>query len=142
MRANFPSPCTTARRREGNLSLEESRFVCRGSWFLLALEMNTPIVQDLRAEAPSPEQRLFSIAQRVGLPAHGRSKSFFDIAEPLSALLIQIEMGTYNNTTAVGALYNPKTAPATVEAMRTIIDGWSTASKTDLKSAKVVTSAR
>ena len=42
------------------------------------------------------ENRLFKIAERVGLPAHGLSKSFFDIADPLSRLLIQIEMGSYD----------------------------------------------
>ncbi len=71
------------------------------------LEFDSPIVKSLRAEANGPENRLFKIAERVGLPAHGLSKNFFDIADPISRLLIQIGMDTYseNATSAVQALY-------------------------------------
>ena len=41
-------------------------------------------MQSLRAEANGTEQRLFKLAERVGLPAHGLSKHFFDISDAIS----------------------------------------------------------
>ena len=64
-------------------------FVSMMAWFHLTLEFDSPIVKSLRAEANGPKNRLFKIAERVGLPAHGLSKNFFDIADPISRLLIQ-----------------------------------------------------
>ncbi|MGC4093004.1 MAG: hypothetical protein QM756_34980 [Polyangiaceae bacterium] len=78
-----------SRRQGGNLAREEFTFVSAMSWFHLTLETDTPIVRALRAESSGIEQRLFRIAERVGLPAHGLSKNFFDIADPLSRLLIR-----------------------------------------------------
>ena len=72
------------RRLTGNLSREEFVFVSWMSWFHLTVDSNLPIIQDLRAQATSPEQRLFKIAQRVGLPAHGLSKHYFEIADRIS----------------------------------------------------------
>ena len=82
------------RRQGGNLSREEFVFVAMMSWFHLTLDSNLhQIIADLRAEGASPEQRLFKIAQRVGMPAHGLSQHFFDIADAVSTLLIGIETG-------------------------------------------------
>ena len=97
-----------SRRTNGSLSREEFGAVATLSWFHAMLETDThPIIVDLRASASSPEERLFKIAQRVGYPAHGLSKSYFELAEPLSRLLIAIEQKTYNNPLAVPALYTP-----------------------------------
>ena len=72
------------RREAGNLSREEFDFVSMMSWFHLTVDSDLPIIQDLRAQAASPEERLFKIAERVGLPAHGLSKNYFDIADSIS----------------------------------------------------------
>ncbi|MEV7346290.1 hypothetical protein [Streptomyces sp. NPDC093544] len=125
-----------ARRLYGNLSREEYVFVSTMSWFHLTLQYDSPIVLTLRAEAMSPEQRLFKIAERVGLPAHGLSKSFFDIADPVSRILILIESDAVSTPAQVPALYTP--APGGPEDdMRTIITHWSLISGRDMKAGKV-----
>ena len=89
------------------------------------------------------ENRLFKIAERVGLPAHGLSKSFFDIADPLSRLLIQIETGIYNsnNPGAVRALYDRVAFPNGPEPdLRTIITHWTAITGRDVKARKVASS--
>jgi transcriptional regulator with XRE-family HTH domain len=128
-----------SRRQNGNLAREEFAAVAAMSWFHLTLEFESPIVKALRAESTGLEQTLFKIAERVGLPAHGLSKHFFEIADPLSRLLIQIEMGTYNRAAAVPALYTRVTpAAGTPEnALRTIITHWTAITGRDVKSRKV-----
>ena len=131
-----------SRRLSGNLSREEFAFVSMMSWFHLTLELNPPIVQSLRAEAVGVENILFKIAERVGLPAHGLSKSFFDIADPISRLLIQIEMGTYSVTgPQVRALYDRVNFPNGPEPdIRTIITHWTAITGRDVKARKVASS--
>ena len=127
-----------SRRVNGNLSREEFAFVAMMSWFHLTLEFDSPIVLSLRAEALGVDNRLFKIAQLVGLPAHGLSKSFFDIADPISRILIQIEMGTYNQTPAVRALYDRNIPGGPEPDIRTIITHWTAITGRDVKARKVV----
>jgi hypothetical protein len=130
-----------SRRQSGNLSREEFAFVAMMSWFHLTLEFDSAIVRSLRAEATGIENRLFKIAERVGLPAHGLSKSFFDIADPLSRLLIQIELGRYNTVDAVRALYDRDAfGDGPEEDMRTIITHWTAITGRDVKARKVAAS--
>jgi len=119
------------RRSNGNLSREEFVFVAMMSWFDLTVQFNFPIVEALKAEAASPEQRLFKIAQRVGLPAHGHSKSYFDIADPISRVLIQIEA---SGTGIVPGLVVPGALQDTVNI---IITHWSLITGRDMKAGKV-----
>ena len=119
-----------ARRQYGNLAREEFFFVSMMSWFHLTVSFDSPIVEALRSEASSPQQRLHKIAERVGLPAHGKSKSFFDLADPMSVILTQIEKGTYNDASAVSALYE---ADFVKDAMNTIITHWSITTGRDMK---------
>ena len=82
------------------------------SWFHQTVDLtpDAPVVVDLRAKAASAEQRLFKIAQQVGLPAHGLSGSYFEIAESISQILLQIEAGVFAIVPgAVAALYTPGT---------------------------------
>jgi hypothetical protein len=135
-----------SRRQNGNLSREEFSLVTCMSWFHLTLEAkDTAIVRSLRADATGTEQRLFKIAERVGLPAHGLSKHFFNIADPLSRILIQIETGEFNSVNAVPALYTrPPGQPPSggIEdspeaAMRQIITDWTAITGRDVKARKV-----
>lgn len=126
-----------SRRIGGNLAREEFAFVAMMSWFHLTLEFDSPIVKSLRAEAFGPENRLFKISERVGLPAHGLSKSFFDIADPISRLLIQIEMGTYDDINAVRALYDVNIPGSPEPDIRTIIAHWTAITGRDVKARKV-----
>lgn len=129
------------RRETGNLSREEFDFVSMLSWFHLTVDTDLPIIKDLRAQAESPDERLFKIAQRVGLPAHGLSKSYFDIADSISRILIAIETGVFNDSAAVPALYSP--APGgggPVDDMRTIIRHWSIITGREMKARRVTPS--
>jgi hypothetical protein len=130
-----------SRRVEGTLSREEFSAVSMMSWFHATLEEPVhPIIVDLRAQANSPEERLFKIAQRVGYPAHGLAKSYLEISEPLSRLLIAIEQGTYSNAPAVPALYTPSPpAPAGGPSpdTDTIMTHWSLIRGRDVKARKV-----
>jgi hypothetical protein len=128
------------RREAGNLSREEFNFVSMMSWFHLTLESDLPIIQDLRAQAASPEERLFKIAQRVGLPAHGLSKSYFDIADSMSRILTEIETGIFNTRAAAPALYTPDGGGDPEEAMRTIIEYWSRITGREMKARRVTPS--
>jgi hypothetical protein len=82
-----------ARRQNGNLSREEFAIVSMMSWFHLTVEFDSPIVVSLNVQGSSPEQRLLKIAERVGLKIPAMAKSFFDIADPISRLLIFMEAG-------------------------------------------------
>jgi len=134
-----------SRRQTGNLSREEFSVVAATSWFHLTLEFDTaPIITTLRAEASGTEQRLFRVAERVGLPAHGLSKHFFTIADPISRILTQIELGDFNTADAAPALYTKVSNPATPNtpeaAMRQIIADWAAITGHDVKSRKVTPS--
>jgi hypothetical protein len=132
-----------SRRQNGNLSREELSAVSAMSWFHFTLEFNSPILLSLRADATGTEQRLFKVAERVGLPAHGLAKHFFEIADPLSRILIQIETGEFNSVAAVPALFTPDTTePESPEAaMRQIILNWTAIRGVDVKSRKVTATA-
>jgi hypothetical protein len=129
------------RRQTGNLSREEFVFVSMLSWFHLTVDSDLPIIQDLRAQATSPEERLFKIAQRVGLPAHGLSKNYFDIADSISRILILIETGLLNDADAAPALYTPAQDGGGPDvAMRTIIRHWSIITGREMKARRVTPS--
>jgi hypothetical protein len=125
------------RRINGNLSQEEFWFVSMMSWFHLSLEFDSPIVVSLRAEGSNEEERLKKIANQVKLPVHGKAYYFFRLADPLSRLLTQIEIGTYNDTAS--ALYEAKIPAVTGEPnevekdMRLIINYWSLATDRNMK---------
>jgi hypothetical protein len=132
-----------SRRDRGTLSREEFAAAAMMSWFHAVIsDPPHPIVEDLRAQATSPEERLFKIAQRVGYSAHGLSKSYFEVAEPLSRLLIAIEQGTFNNPNAVPALYTPTPGPANLLARDTdtIKTHWSIIRGRDVKARRVAAS--
>jgi hypothetical protein len=125
-----------ARRLNGNLSREEFAAVTTMSWFHLTLETDTSVVKDLRCEATSPAQRLFKIAQAVGLPAHGLSGSYFDIADPIQFLLLVVETGFFRQAGAAATLYMPGSPLEPV--VRTILTHWSVIAGRDMKGGKLL----
>jgi hypothetical protein len=133
-----------SRRQDGNLAREEFSAVTAMSWFHLTLEYkndgaSSPIIASLRAQASGTEQRLFKVAERVGLPAHGLSKHYFDMADAISRILTQIESNDYDTADKVRALFTPEeTLLASPEAaMRTIITHWTAITGRDVKARKV-----
>jgi len=125
-----------ARRLQGSLSREEYACVSMMSWFHMTVETDTPVVIDLRAQATSAEQRLYKIAQLVGVPAHGLAGSYFDIADSISKVLLLVETGIFTQVPkAVTAFYIPASPLETV--MRTIITHWSVITGRDMKAGKI-----
>jgi len=124
-----------ARREGGNLSREEFALVCMMSWFHLTLLNDTAIVQDLRAQSASPEQRLFAIAQRVGLAAHGLTRTYLSIADAISFILLLIELDFITSPAQVAVFYTLPASPA--QQMATIIRDWSVLSGREMKARKV-----
>jgi hypothetical protein len=122
------------RRRNGNLSREEFRAVALMSWLHLTISFDSPVVQDLKASASSPEQRLAKIGERVGMKPHSKSKAFLDLAQPFSLLLIAIETGQFNNPASAPVLYQPT---PTRNLVQIVIDQYTLATGRDLKSAPV-----
>ena len=118
----------------GNLGRDELFHVATMSWFHLTLSYDTPIVVDLKAEATSPAERLQKVGERVGLPAHSRADAYFHLAESMSPLLREIEIGTFNTVAGAPGLYS--TAPF-LEWIQETITHWSIATGRDVKSAKV-----
>lgn len=113
-----------------NLAREEFLAVALAAWLDLTLSFDTPIVQELAATGPSPEERLRQIGERVGLPSHGRSHSYFLLARRVSTLLIGIELGYFNDRTGAETL----AAPGPVrDLVSEVIHHWSLVSGRNLK---------
>jgi hypothetical protein len=128
-----------ARRLNGNMSREEFTAVSMMSWFHLTVESDTAVIADLNANASSAEQRLYKVAQAVGVPAHGLSGSYFDIADAISIVLLTIETGVFTSTpNGVAAMYAP--GSQFEGFMRTIITHWSIITGRDLKAGKIAPS--
>lgn len=130
-----------SRRETGNLSREEFYAVTTMSWFHLTISFDSPIVSALRAEAASPEQRLFKIAERVKLPAHGQSRSFFELADTLSSILTLIETGAVNTRAAAATFYDPAGGNTVPDDMNTIITHWSIVTGRNMKTRKTLIAA-
>lgn len=130
----------TVRRQSGNLAREELAYVSAMAWFHLTLSFDSPIVQELKAEASSPEDRLLQIGERVGLPAHSRSGAYFRLADAMSLLLRAIEAGTFNTEQTAPLLYQPPPGGAQ-DTMQAIIRDWTIATGRDMKARKVSVSA-
>ena len=123
-----------ARRQNGNLAREEFTFVSMMSWFHLSVEFNdSPIVVSLRAEASSPEQRLVKIGERVRLKVPAMAKSFFDIADPISRLLIFLETDQFASTNASSGTSVLFQDGPIQNDIRDIITHWSLTTGRDLK---------
>ncbi len=126
-----------ARRLNGNLSREEFTAVAMMSWFHLTVESDSAVVVDLRAQATSAEQRLFKIAQLVGVPAHGLSGSYFDIAESISRLLIVDRDRVLHRRSPTASRRCTRQARPLERVMRTIITHWSIITGRDMKAGKI-----
>jgi hypothetical protein len=114
----------TARRNGGALAREEAQAVAQLSWFHLTVLDDTQVVVNLTAQSASPALRLKKIADRVGVPIHNKSDSFFQIAQPMANVLEAIEAGTVDvNPNDVDMLYLGNGILA--QSMRLITNHWS-----------------
>jgi hypothetical protein len=129
------------RRRGGAIAREEFVAVATMSWFHLTVEVDSPIVVDLRAEASDPAERLARLADVVGMKPATRARELFELSELLSGLLRSIEVGLFNNGTGARTLYAD--LGAANQALRTdmnrIIDLWQSATGERVKDRPVGT---
>jgi hypothetical protein len=132
------------RHRLGNSSRDEFFIVLMLAWFHLTVETDNAVVVDLKSTAGSPEERLRKIGERVGLPPHVHSESFFILAPRMSALFQQIEVGSYNDPANVSVLYaNPPGPPNPIRKdMLDIINQWSIATGRDMKARRTTATPR
>jgi hypothetical protein len=128
------------RRLGGNLSREEFRAVAIMSWLHLAIMYDSPVVQDLKANASSPEMRLQKIAERVGMSAHIKTKPLLDLSQEFSFLLQSIEGSAYNTPAAAPLLYTLGTPIETNAEI--VIDQYSLATGRNLKASHVAITER
>jgi hypothetical protein len=129
------------RRLGGNLSREEFRAVAIMSWLHLAIMYDSPVVQDLKASASSPEMRLQKIAERVGMSAHLKTKPLLDLSQAFSFLLQSIETGVYNTPATTKVLYDPLGSVVETNA-EIVIDQYSLATGRNLKASHVTVTER
>ena len=130
----------TARRLSGgvgggraNLSREEFVAVITMEWFELTVASNTSIVVDLKATGDEREDRLRNLGERVKLPSHGKSRSFFKLADSLPQFLREIEEGDWDDPRPVDQLYDLDETGNVASRTTDIINHWSLATGVDLK---------
>lgn len=123
-----------ARRNGGALSREEFDAVMWFSWFHLVVLEDTQVVVDLTAQSTSPAMRLKKIADRVGVPIHAKSDSFFQMAIPMALVLEAIENGTVDDAN-VDRLYLGNGVLA--ESMRLLTTHWSITTGRAIKGVEV-----
>jgi hypothetical protein len=123
-----------------NLSREEFLAVSLMSWFALTVTFDTAIVAELRATGPTPEERLRQIGERIGLPMHPQSHSYFLIAPRISALLQEIEAGWFDTIPEIETLYAPSSPNPVRDDVALVIHHWSIISGRDMKAARTTLS--
>lgn len=132
MQKNFLS-----QRNNGDITKQEFFFVSMMAWFHLSLEYNSPIVKAFGINEQSPAQRLFALANIVGVPANGLSENLFRLADNMSLLLTLVESGIFNDEANVPQLY-ANTSPISA-IMKQIIFNYSHVSGNNLKARAVKT---
>jgi len=129
------------RRQSGQRTLAREEFVAvmTMSWFHLTVATkDAPIIKDLKASADTIEERLHLLGKRVGVATHAHADSLFVLAQSVPVILMMIEENRFNSAN-VNTLYTPG---ATLAAMMLeIINHWSKATSSDVKSVPVAMAA-
>jgi hypothetical protein len=119
------------RRLNGQLAREEFVAVSQLSWFHLTVEVDTPLVVDLRAQGSNPYERLVKIGERVGMKPSPRSWELFQVADLVSTVLRFIELESFDTSAAAQTLYTGSTSLQ--RDMIRIIDLWEMATGQSIK---------
>ena len=136
-----------SRRQSAQLAREELAAATAISWLYFTLDSNSAVVDDLRATATNPSDRLKLIGAKVGLPAHSKTSSLMSMADDLSLLLRTIESDLISSPDFAYILYTDGTFPGSTAKLlgptrRRIITEWSAATGRDLKSRKTPVEVR
>ncbi|MDB5136614.1 MAG: hypothetical protein JWP37_3217 [Mucilaginibacter sp.] len=78
-----------------NLSLSKEEFssVLMTSWFAFIISDDTPVVNFLNCQSSTIGERLIKIGNKVGIPAHSKCQSLFEMAGAASTILTTLEVG-------------------------------------------------
>ena len=112
----------TARRGVGgltyanqNLSREEYHSVLITSWFTFIVSENTPVVEFLNCQSSTIGERLLKIGTKVGVPAHSKCQSLFEMAGAASNIMVSLEVGGFlDNATQIQTMLSALNPPPAV----------------------------
>ena len=76
-----------------NLSREEFSSVLICSWLTFVISYDSPMVQFLNCQSSSIGERLLKIGAKVGIKAHSKCQTLFEMAGAASSVLTTIELG-------------------------------------------------
>jgi hypothetical protein len=131
-----------------NLSREEFSSVLITSWFTFIISHDSPVVNFLNCQSSTIGERLFKIGAKVGIPAHSKCQSLFEIAGPAANILTTIEVGGVLDNAAImqvvlSSLNPPPAIPPAPQLIRymedflTIINNWEKATGHRIKNPEV-----
>ncbi len=92
-----------------NLSREEFYSVLTASWFTFIISYDSAVVQFLNCQSSTIGERLIKIGNKVGIPAHNKCQSLFEMAGSASYILRNIENG--------GIFDSPSTMPDILKSL-------------------------
>lgn len=126
------------RRRGGMLAREEFSAVTMLSWFHLAVESDTAVVQNLQATAGAvgnPADRLAAIGQRVGITPPRQARELFELADLVSPVLWFIELDQFSTPANAATLFRifGVANPVVAQTMIRIVDLWQSATGDRIK---------
>jgi hypothetical protein len=118
-----------------NLSREEFYSVLITSWFTFIISDNTPVVDFLNCQSSAIGERLMKIGAKVGIPAHTKCQSLFEMAGAASNVMVTLELGGVldvpSTVQAILSALNPNQLPAPLpvninlmEDLLTVINNW------------------
>jgi hypothetical protein len=126
-----------------NLSREEYSSVLMTSWFTFIISYDSPIVNYLSCQSSTIGERLIKIGNKVGIQAHRKCQSLFEMAGSAAMILLAIETrGLLDDSAWVGTMLSslnpPVPNPLTVEgnfmnAFLTVINNWEKATGHKIK---------
>lgn len=124
-----------------NLSMEEFAAVLLVTWFTFIISEDTQVVKFLNCQSSTIGERLIKIGEKVGIPAHTKCQSMFEMAAAASNILNVIEVGTYlendSNVQTMLSSLNPGTLPSiNSDYMRSfliVINNWEKATGHKIK---------
>ncbi|MGW4646376.1 hypothetical protein [Kitasatospora sp. NPDC004289] len=132
------------RQRAGNLAQVAFAATFRYEWFSLTLCSDNPVMTDLKIGGKTEGMRLLNTGLLVGVQAHRHADRFFSLAPRVAVLFRQIELGRYNNPSAVSVLYTePPGSPNPVRRdLLDIINHWSVATGRDIGAQRTTVTLR
>ena len=106
-----------------NLSKEEFNSVLITSWFTFIISYNSPVVNFLNCQSSTIGERLLNIGTKVGVPAHTRCQSLFEMAGPASNILTSLETGGFlNNQANVQTMLSSMNPPPAIPPAQVFIN--------------------